>query len=83
MDSQSFDSDIGSISAPNTLLLEEDQILFSQPCLILQDMMGSEAEENYVSVFIDEENRSKVTPPYSCLVRLRCTPLFGQSKSVL
>jgi hypothetical protein len=61
MDLESFDSDFGSIGAPNTLLQEEDQILFSQPCLFLQDMMGSKAEENYVFVFIDDENSSKVT----------------------
>jgi hypothetical protein len=61
MDSQSFDSDFSSIGASNPLLLEEDQVLFSQPCFFIQDMMGSVAEESNVSVFIDEENSSKVT----------------------
>jgi hypothetical protein len=61
MDSQSFDSDFGSIGTPNPLLLEENQILFSQQYLFLQDMMGGGAEENNLSVFIDEENSSKVT----------------------
>jgi hypothetical protein len=65
MDSPSVDSTFGSIGAPNPILLEEDQIILSQPCLFLQDMM-SEANKNSVSVIIDEEkstnapNRKKV-----------------------
>ncbi len=58
MDSPSFDSTFGSIGAPNPILLEEDQIILSQPCLFLQDMM-SEANENNVSVIIDEEKSTK------------------------
>jgi hypothetical protein len=58
MDSPSFDSTFGSIGAPNPILLEEDQIILSQPCLFLQDMM-SEANENNVSVIIDEETSTK------------------------
>jgi hypothetical protein len=58
MDSPLFDSTFGSIGAPNPILLEEDQIILSQPCLFLQDMM-SEANENNVSVIIDEETSTK------------------------
>jgi len=49
MDSPSLDSIFGSIGAPNPILLEEEQIILSQPCLFLQDMMG-EANKNNVSV---------------------------------